>query len=180
MDVQELIPQLTVWGIEWGNSQRALHWPSGRSLTDLEKSALDRFFDAATLDSARIKWVPLIPDPFFYSHIRRMYPALPLIPFSNMSGITFNDTILLASRGVYHDPPALGLLFHELVHVVQYEVLGVRTFIDRYVRGYFERGLTYEGIPLESHAFRLQAQYEGAPPARFSVRFEVQQRSGSY
>ena len=32
------------------------------------------------------------------------------------------------------------LLFHEMVHVVQYEVLGIETFVTRYVHGWFGQG----------------------------------------
>ncbi len=180
MDFQAFIPQLVSWGIEWVKSQRDLHRPAARSLTVKEKAGLSQFFDAAPLEVARVDWLHLISDPPFYADIRRIYPQLPLIPFSNMSGITFADTILLASRGVHHDPPAAGLLFHELVHVVQYEIMGIEPFITRYARGYFEHGSVYEGIPLERHAYELQARYERAQATGFSVRAEVLQKRGAY
>lgn len=178
MGIETLIPQIVVDGIRWVRSQRDLHRPDARELTIPEKTAFGGFFDASTLERARLKWVHVLQNPPFYPQLQTL--GLPLIPFASMSGITFDDSVLLASRGVYRDPPNPGLLFHELVHVVQYEVLGIDTFIDRYIRGYFGRGFAYKQIPLEEHAYRLQELFEAAPAAGFSVRAEVAQMRNSY
>ena len=138
MTIQPLIPQLIGWGIQWISQQRDLHRPFGRELAQAEKGAFDLFFDRTTLDSVRLKWVQLLQNPPFYLQIQQM--GLPLIPFADMDGITFADTILLAQKGVRHEPPPpLPLLFHEMVHVVQYEVLGIETFVTRYVHGWSSR-----------------------------------------
>lgn len=39
-------------------------------------------------------------------------------------------------------------VFHELVHVIQYEKLGLVQFANKYVRGFLNGG-SYDGIPLE-------------------------------
>jgi hypothetical protein len=165
--IETLIPQIVADGIQWVRSQRDLYQRDARELTAAEKIALGGFFDATTLERARIKWVHVLQNPPFYAQLQTL--GFPLIPFASMSGITFDDSVLLASRGVYRDPPNPGLLFHELVHVVQYEVLGIDTFIDRYVRGYFGRGFAYKQIPLEEHAYRLQERFETPPAAGSSL-----------
>ena len=62
---------------------------------------------------------------------------------------------------------------HELVHVVQYEKLGLEGFAAKYVQG-FLRGGTYEAIRLERNAYELDARFDTAPTKPFSVSHEVQ------
>ena len=95
---------------------------------------------------------------------------------ASMAGITFIDTILLSVSHLEGGKPSLGLLFHELVHVIQYRLLGVETFIDLYVRGWAENGMDYYAIPLERDAYELQNRYETDPTRPFSVASEVARR----
>jgi hypothetical protein len=90
--------------------------------------------------------------------------ALP--NFSFMAAITFVDMV------VSHGPYDNRTLFHELVHVVQYEKLGVAEFAAKYVRGFLNGG-SYEAIPLEVNAYGLDARFAGEPAKPFSVETEV-------
>ena len=87
--------------------------------------------------------------------------------FAHMTAITFVDTI------VSHEPFTNELLFHELVHVVQYEKLGLADFADKYVRGFLSGG-SYEAIPLERNAYQLAARFAAVPMNHFSVEADVQ------
>ena len=44
---------------------------------------------------------------------------------------------------------SIGLLFHELVHIVQYHQLGIPSFARHYVQGLLTHR-AYEKIPLEA------------------------------
>lgn len=68
-------------------------------------------------------------------------------------------------------PPSL--LFHELVHVVQYSLLGLDSFVEQYVLGWVQSGGTYEHIPLERLAFDLEGRYTSQAHVFFSVEVEV-------
>jgi hypothetical protein len=63
------------------------------------------------------------------------------------------------------------LLFHELVHVVQYRLLGVSAFANLYVRGFLRGGSDHD-IPLECCAFELEHRFVTGNTA-FSVEAEV-------
>jgi hypothetical protein len=105
-----------------------------------------------------------IPDPPFYPALRWLRLDLP--EPSLTEAITFDD--LIASR----DLMSSRLLFHELVHTVQYRLLGVKRFAHLYVRGFLAGG-GYNCIPLESCAFELDRRFgDGGHP--FSVEAEVQ------
>jgi len=59
-------------------------------------------------------------------------------------------------------------LFHELVHVAQYQRIGVDRFLHHYVTSWAQAGFRYERIILEMHAYGLDREfsYSAAP---FSV-----------
>ena len=65
------------------------------------------------------------------------------------------------------------MMFHELVHVVQYEKLGLEEFATKYVRGFLGGG-SYEAIPLEMNAYELEARFVAAPANSFLVTDAVQ------
>ncbi len=106
-----------------------------------------------------------VPNPDFYPMLRSMgFKNLP--DQSAMAAITFGDVV------VSHEPFSDGLLFHELVHVEQYRQLGIPRFSDLYARGFLNGG-SYEAIPLEVNAYRLEDRFRSDPRAGFSVQAEV-------
>ena len=83
------------------------------------------FFPEPALDSTRLVLLAgqRVNNPSFYGELIKMgFEAASLPDFSFMAAITFVDTV------VSHEPFTNRLLFHELVHVVQYEKLGLEEF----------------------------------------------------
>jgi hypothetical protein len=99
--------------------------------------------------------------------LKRLGPQLPALPFgatarrigldlpdiSLVAAITFDRVI--ASR----QPLTSALLFHELVHVVQFHLLGVSVLARLYIQGLLQSG-GYDGIPLERCAGELDFRFE--------------------
>lgn len=164
-------------GIQWIESQRSKYCDSARFLSDEEKLQISDFFRAEILEKAKIQFVPLIENPPFYSMIPVQLRA-GLINFDARQGITFVDTILIAQKYQLSQYQMRLLIFHELVHVVQYELLGLRTFVEKYVNGWAQNGFNYNNIPLEQHAYKLQRKYEQSHGTLFSVATEVAQLLG--
>src|SRR6266403_174339 len=155
--------------------QRTIHRPAGGQLPSVAKDAVRGFFTPAVLDRARVAVLAVIPNPPFLEQARAA--GLPVeIDFSIMEGLTLLDTILISQAVPPTDP--LGLMFHELVHVVQYEILGVEEFSRQYVRGLAEGDFDYYRIPLEVMAYDLGQRFMDDPGAAFSVLEEVRQRLG--
>lgn len=75
-----------------------------------------------------------------------------LLVTRSVAAITFDNVIAAKQH------PWTGLLFHELVHVVQFRQLGVREFSRHYVRG-FVSTRSYRRIPLEVCAFSLEDSF---------------------
>lgn len=134
-------------------SQRDLLHDSGIPLTRCIKSRLSDYFPRADLDRTRlVECDPLpIAAPPFRRTARFLGLYFPELPF--VGAITLDH--IIASR----EPLVPGVLFHELVHVVQFRLLGVDTFARLYVRGLL-RGGSYEGIPLERCALELEHRFE--------------------
>ena len=66
----------------------------------------------------------------------------------------------------------MSVLFHELVHLQQFQALGVSKLVARYVHGLFANGFNYPGLPMERQAENLQFRYD-AGLMMFSVEMEV-------
>ena len=177
MDAEELLEFLIQNGRAWVKAQRDYHRPGARTLTASEKTAFRPFFAEPIFDIAQVKRIPVIENPGFYADLEAMGIPPPL-DFRTMEGITFVDTILVSDREHPPDQPLAPLLFHELVHVVQYAILGLPAFIGRYVRGWAETGQDYFSIPLEKDAYAVQNRYVAQPNASFSVEEEVRRQLG--
>lgn len=177
MNPEELLRFLIERGQAWVHAQRDHHRPGARTLAVAEKAAFSPFFAEPILDIALVKCVPAIENPGFYRDLEAIDIPPPL-DFTTMEGITFVDTILVSDREHPPDQPLAPLLFHEFVHVVQYAMLGLPVFIDRYVRGWGEAGHDYFKIPLEKDAYALQDRFVAQPNEDFSVEEEVRRQLG--
>src|SRR5437588_7630953 len=85
----------------------------------------------------------------------------------NSTILTFVDTV------VSHEAFTDRLLLRELVHVVQYEKLGLKEFAANYVTGFLSGG-SYEAITLEMNAHELDDRCEAATTNALSVVDEGQ------
>lgn len=97
---------------------------------------------------------------------------LGLGPFLIMDadGITYMNT--------YFIKPAmeekLDLHFHELVHVAQWQHLGAKGFIERYIRELLKH--SYEHAPLEKMAYSLQRYFRAGHGKPVNVQEHVRTR----
>jgi hypothetical protein len=173
-----LLPRLNDAQIAWVIQQVAAYIGEQRRsflrgaapLSQNQKAVMASFFPESTLNSARIVMLRGIRagNPPFYEELVQMgFDRGSLPDFAHMVAITFVDTI------VSHEPFINELLFHELVHVVQYQKLGLADFAAKYVTGFLSGG-SYEAIPLEMNAYQLAARFAAAPMNPFSVEAEVQ------
>jgi hypothetical protein len=174
MSIPKLNNQQIAWVVRqvagYIEQQRQIYRGTAVPLDGKEASAMRRFFPASTLDSTRIVVLSgqRVSNPPFYVEVIRMgFEAGSLPDFALMNAITFVDTL------IFHDALTDKLLFHELVHVVQYEKLGLSEFATKYVMGFLCGG-SYKAIPLEMNAYELDARFSAAPMESLSVEAEVE------
>jgi hypothetical protein len=149
-----LSPQQIAWFshevASYIHSQRAYYYDRGKPLAFGPTWA--GYFQQADLERLRVlePGQERVANPPFYVDLEKLgFEGLP--NFSAMAAITFDDVV------VFHDPLTPQLIFHELVHVTQYRLLGIEEFARLYVRGYLQGG--YEGTPLERCAYDLDGRF---------------------
>ena len=173
-----MLPTLSAAQVEWVvrevvayiGQQHQNYRPCAAPLGLNQKNAMLPFFPEPTLDSTRLIVLAgqRVFNPPFYPQLWKMgFEPAALPNFSLMAAITFVDTV------VSHEPFTDRLLFHELVHVVQYQKLGVPEFGAKYVRGFLNGG-SYEAIPLEMNAYELDSRFAATPANPFSAADEIQ------
>ncbi len=152
------------------DGQRQTYRGKAVALSQNQRTVMQLFFPASTLDSARVVVLAgqRVSNPTFYGELLKMgFEAGSLPDFADMAAITYVDTV------VSHETFTDRLLFHELVHVVQYEKLGLAQFATKYVKGFLSGG-SYPAIPLEKNAYELDARFATEQTKAFSVADEVQ------
>lgn len=135
---------------EYIRAQRAAYAP--RAVPLAFSDIWTRFFSTSDLERIRIlqPGQERVDNPPFYADLEKMgFTALP--DFRTMAAITYDDVV------VFHDALTPQLIFHEMVHIVQYRLLGVDEFARLYVRGYLHGG--YSGTPLEICAYDLDGRF---------------------
>jgi len=156
-------------GLAWLQAQRKFFLPSSVPLDRVQRENLKPFFPADVLDCARIvdgsSTGDRIPYPPFYERIRaggdRVVPDAV-----HMTAMSFHDVI------VFNRPPTLRIVFHNLVHVTQFKVLGEERFVRGYLNTLNESGL-WMVVAVEEQAYQLDARYTRDPSDVFSVEEEV-------
>jgi len=169
--IEEHIKQIAKYTALWIQQQHDKYLPNCVSLPNNVRAYLTPYFEPEILLEAKFVFVDIIKNPSFYNLLANLPISFNPIDFRLMDGITFNNVILL-NRSKQNSPFLKSLIFHELVHFVQYKLLGITLFANQYISGFFENGLNYPRIPLELIAYRLQNQFETSK-SPFSVSAEV-------
>jgi len=153
----------------WIQNTIAEHAPQARSVASLGFKRLPQHFHRDVLETASVVYVSDVPAP--------PLGAIGLGQFSdfenmNGAGITYLDTIF--SRQEMRGDESLH--FHELVHVIQWRVLGPKGFVAAYADG-LER-IGYRQSPLEVMAYTLESVFRNSA-AGFDVAAVVRQQLAS-
>ncbi|MBN1637014.1 MAG: hypothetical protein JW920_10890, partial [Deltaproteobacteria bacterium] len=117
--------------------------PRSRNVEDYQFKRLPHYFPADLLKNTHVAVVDTIPVPQIDD------PGIEsLIDFNSfyITGITYN-TIYFIKRG--HELSE-SLHFHELIHVIQWQYLGAREFLTRYLTNLLTSG--YRHNPYEEIA----------------------------
>jgi hypothetical protein len=162
--IRPLVPLISWLTARYIAYHRRRLLPQSIAIPDRMITPMRAFFPASVLAETRIVQARM-PDPILYPLVR-VFGIQGMLEMSSIGAITLIDVV------AHPDELDLGTLFHELVHVVQYRVLGLKEFARLYVRGFLEQG-GYEGIPLERQAYQLGSRFERWPQRLFSVEEEV-------
>jgi hypothetical protein len=148
-------------GAAWLLARRRRYRSAARPLPDGVAQRLAPCFPAEVLSSTRLARVDRIRNPVPY----RLAPT-GMLDLSTVRAMAFIDTIVTAHANSRAADDEGSLLFHELVHVVQFRLLGTLGFVHAYLRGWHEAGRSYLDNPLEAMAFELQDRFDAGEHPR--------------
>lgn len=152
----------------WIAGQIAEHARSARSVASMGFPRLSSFYSAPLLISTKAVIVSRVPVP----PLRAMGLAkVAAFEDLNPCAVCYPEIIFI-KQDCQNDE---AVYFHELVHVIQWRLLGPDRFLRAYVQGLRQvgyRAQDYQKSPLEMMAYGLQARFEEGATG-FDVEAEV-------
>jgi hypothetical protein len=145
-DFQKFYPLL----IDWLRTTLATY--AGRTQTVASRAfpRLPLYFTAETLASAKVVLVDQLPVPPLSSMGLTQFADFER---GNFNGITYLDTFFLKRSQSENE----AIHFHELIHVIQWRILGPERFLRSYADGLERFG--YRESPLEVMAYDAEAAF---------------------
>ena len=137
--------------IDWISSTLRQHAHDAQPVASFGFPRLHHYYGPQFLTAAKAIIVDRVPVP--------PLTAIGLGEFSEMErggfdGITFLDSYFITRRECSNE----SLHFHELIHVVQWQLLGPERFLAMYADGLERCG--YRNSPLEVMAYDAQARFD--------------------
>jgi hypothetical protein len=149
--------------LNWIQKTLDAHAHERRAVSSFNFPRLPHYFSEGLLKTASVVPCDRLPVPPLSALGLREFADFEIQP---ARGITYLDTYFLWSAVATDE----SVHFHELVHVVQWQVLGPRDFLLLYAAGVAESG--YRACALETMAYDHQRRFDaGGPP--YSVEAEV-------
>ena len=135
----------------WLRGVRKEHAAAAKPVDTFGHQRLRLFYPDSLLAASKVVVTDHLPTPPLEQW---GLGSLGMLSSDQAAAITFLDTFFVRSGHVNDE----ALFFHELVHVVQWRLLGMTRFLLLYAIGLAERG--YMDSPLEATAFRLGDTFE--------------------
>jgi hypothetical protein len=136
--------------LRWIRQTLADHAQSAKPVASRGFKRLPLYFSQQLLDTAKVVPVLRVPVPPLSSIGLRRFSDFEQ---GDWDGITYMDIIFLKRPKVANEE----LHFHELIHVVQWRLLGPERFLKMYADGLERFG--YRDSPLERMAYSAAAQF---------------------
>lgn len=128
----------------WIQHTLARHAPQAQTVAALGFRRLPQYFRPELLAATKVVAVEIVPTPPLSKLGLGQFSE-----FENMTadGMTYLDTFFVEDESRRNE----ALYFHELVHVIQWQILGPKRFIAAYADGLERNG--YRNSPLEVMAY---------------------------
>ncbi|MCR4421989.1 MAG: hypothetical protein NUV32_05925 [Exilispira sp.] len=154
--------------ISWIYKNREIYRPIATTLDKKLKERLYPYFNEDIVDNAKVIITNTLPSFDFlkdYGFTEFTNKALNL---TYNSGIIFIDTLVISSRSKIEFD---SIVFYLLVHSSSYRLIGVESFVSKYVHQSLEENYNLKEILIEKFASSLTTRYEKGES--FSVEEEL-------
>jgi hypothetical protein len=159
--------------LAWVDEQRVLLLPKAWPLTSAEKTKLGGYFEDRILSSVHVVTVDKFENPQFYDELTQSGVPIPL-DLNQAVGLALVDCILIHKQLWAYPESAISTIFHELVHIVQIDILGIGKHIELYADSLIRNNLQYHSVFFEKQAYRFTERFDRQEPL-FSVHVVVRQ-----
>ena len=137
--------------IGWIDRTLTNHSHATQSVESLGFPRLPQYYGSELLASAKVAIVKQVPTPPLTSLGAGGFEAFESM---DAAGITYLDTYFVQTGEAGRE----SIHFHELIHVVQWRVLGPERFLATYANGLEKFGYRYS--PLEVMAYDAEARFK--------------------
>jgi len=155
--------------LSWIRQTLADHAQSARTVASQNFKRLPLYFSQELLDNTKFIVAPRVPVPPLSSMGLQRFQEFER---GDWDGLTYLDTYFVKRAKAADEE----LHFHELIHVVQWRLMGPERFLKLYADGLERFG--YQNSPLERMAYRAQAEFSRSKKpfdAQASVLHELRQ-----
>jgi hypothetical protein len=143
---QAVYPQVA----KWIDQTLASHGPEAQTVASMGFKRLPLYFNQSFLTSAKFIIIDRMPVPPLASMGLPQYAEFEK---GDYDGVTYLDTFFVRR----HRATDEGLYFHELIHIIQWRLLGPERFLAAYAAGLSAFG--YRDSPLEVMAYNAEAVF---------------------
>src|SRR5438552_6632774 len=143
----------------WIQKTLAFYEENAKPVASMHFVRLPLYFDHSLLETAKFIAIDRLPMPPLSAMGLSRFAAFEQ---GNFNGITYLDRYFIKQKVVTEE----AIHFHELIHVIQWRLLGPEGFLAAYANGLDEFG--YENSPLEKMAYDAEASFR-----RSSVIFDA-------
>ena len=145
-EFQKYYPKL----LGWIDVTLKAHAANARTVVSRGFPRLPLYFSADTLTSAKVVLVDQLPIPPLSSWGLTRFADFER---GNFNGVTYLNTFFIKRDDLRNE----AIHFHELIHVVQWRILGPEQFLRSYAEGLEHFG--YRDSPLEGMAYDAEAAF---------------------
>src|SRR6266567_334687 len=151
---------------KWIQETLDAHAGNARPVVSFGFPRLPRYFSEQQLSTTNVVITDCLPVPPLSEWGLSEFSSFETQP---MTGITYLDTYFLLTSAAADE----SVHFHELVHVIQWQMIGPREYLLQYAAGLAKHG--YLGSPLEKVAYAHQHRFDVDSPS-YSVEAEVRKQ----
>ena len=150
----------------WIQKTLAAYEKDAQPIASMRFARLPLYFDHTSLETAKFIPIDRVPMP--------PLSAMGLDRFAvfeqgDFNGVTYLNRYFIKRAVVTEE----AIHFHELIHVIQWRLLGPEGFLAAYANGLDEFG--YENSPLEKMAYDAETSFEGSSVIFDADKFVAEQ-----
>jgi len=144
--------------ISWIYKNREIYRPIATFLDKKLKEKLYKYFNKDIIENAKVFVTNTLPSFDFLKNYGFTEFTNKALNLAYNTGIIFIDTLVISSKAKME---LNSIVFYLLIHSSSYRLIGVESFISKYVHQSLEENYNLKEITIEKFASTLTSRFEG-------------------